>query len=157
MKWCVPNALVIYVCSVTQSCLTLCSPMEQRLLCPWDFPGKNAEVGCHFLLQDIFPTQGSNLRLLLWQGDSLPLSHLGSPQKLIINMNYFYKVFLGLRWLFGKSKNTQIVFFSFVWLQNSSESHSCARSLLMADRMQIVVILSEFFNSTWQKANCASK
>ncbi|KAB0349986.1 hypothetical protein FD754_014843 [Muntiacus muntjak] len=39
---------------------------------------------------------------------------------------------------------------------NSSESHSCARSLLMADRMQIVVILSEFFNSTWQKANCAS-
>uniref|UniRef100_A0A452QIJ0 Osteoclastogenesis associated transmembrane protein 1 n=1 Tax=Ursus americanus TaxID=9643 RepID=A0A452QIJ0_URSAM len=40
---------------------------------------------------------------------------------------------------------------------NTSESHSCARSLLMADRMQIVVILSEFFNSTWQKANCASK
>ncbi|XP_019514513.1 PREDICTED: osteopetrosis-associated transmembrane protein 1 [Hipposideros armiger] len=38
---------------------------------------------------------------------------------------------------------------------NTSESHSCARSLLMADRMQIVVILSEFFNSTWQKANCA--
>ena len=22
-----------------------------RLLCPWDFPGKNMEVGCHFLLQ----------------------------------------------------------------------------------------------------------
>ncbi|XP_022282132.1 osteopetrosis-associated transmembrane protein 1 isoform X1 [Canis lupus familiaris] len=39
---------------------------------------------------------------------------------------------------------------------NTSESHSCARSLLMADRMQIVVILSEFFNSTWQKANCAN-
>ena len=28
-------------------------------LCPWDFPGKNTEVGCHFLLQGIFPTQGS--------------------------------------------------------------------------------------------------
>ncbi|XP_016073033.1 PREDICTED: osteopetrosis-associated transmembrane protein 1 [Miniopterus natalensis] len=39
---------------------------------------------------------------------------------------------------------------------NTSESHSCARSLLMADRIQIVVILSEFFNSTWQKANCAN-
>ncbi|XP_036173064.1 osteopetrosis-associated transmembrane protein 1 isoform X2 [Myotis myotis] len=39
---------------------------------------------------------------------------------------------------------------------NTSESHSCARSLLMADRMQIVVILSEFFNSTWHKANCAN-
>ena len=27
---------------------------------PWDFPGKNTRVGCHFLLQRIFPTQGSN-------------------------------------------------------------------------------------------------
>ena len=36
-----------------------------RLLCPWDFPGKNTGVGCHFLLQGLFPTQGSNLRLLL--------------------------------------------------------------------------------------------
>ena len=31
------------------------------LLCPWDSPGKNTEVGCHALLQGIFPTQGSNL------------------------------------------------------------------------------------------------
>ena len=31
-----------------------------RLLCPWHFPGKNTGVGCHFLLQGIFPTQGSN-------------------------------------------------------------------------------------------------
>ena len=29
-----------------------------RLLCPWDFPGKNTGVGCHLLLQGIFPTQG---------------------------------------------------------------------------------------------------
>ena len=35
-----------------------------RLLCPRDFPGKNTGVGCHFLLQGIFPTQGSNLHLL---------------------------------------------------------------------------------------------
>ena len=31
-----------------------------RLLCPWDFPDKNTGVGCHFFLQGIFPTQGSN-------------------------------------------------------------------------------------------------
>ena len=31
-----------------------------RLLCPWDFPGNNTGVGCHFLLQGVFPTQGSN-------------------------------------------------------------------------------------------------
>ena len=51
-----------------------------RLLYPWNSPGKNTRVGCHFLLQRIFPTQGSNPHLLHWQADSLPLSHLGSPQ-----------------------------------------------------------------------------
>ena len=31
-----------------------------RPLCPWDLPGKSTGVGCHFLLQGIFPTQGLN-------------------------------------------------------------------------------------------------
>ena len=43
------------------------------------FPGKDAGVGCHFLLQGLFPTQGSNPCLLHWQVNSLPLSHRGSP------------------------------------------------------------------------------
>ena len=34
-----------------------------RLLCPWNSPGKNTEVGCHSLLQGIFLTQGSGLGL----------------------------------------------------------------------------------------------
>ena len=38
-----------------------------RLLCPWDFPGKNPGVGCHFLHQGIFATEGSNLCLLHWR------------------------------------------------------------------------------------------
>ena len=45
------------------------------LLCPWDSPGKNIGVGCHALLQGIFPTQGLNphlLCLLHWQVDYLP-------------------------------------------------------------------------------------
>ena len=53
-----------------------------RLLCPWNFPGKNTGGGCNFLLQGIFTTQGSNpclLHLLRWQADSLPLHHLGNP------------------------------------------------------------------------------
>ena len=38
------------------------------LLCPWDSPGKDTGVGCHFLLQGIFLTQGSNPGLLhCWQ------------------------------------------------------------------------------------------
>ena len=42
-------------------------------------PGKNTGVGCHFLLQGIFSTQGSNPCLLHWPEDSLPPRHLGSP------------------------------------------------------------------------------
>ena len=45
---------------------------------PWDSPSKSTGVGCHFLLQGIFPTQELNPCLLYWQVDSLPLSHLGS-------------------------------------------------------------------------------
>ena len=33
------------------------------LFCKWDFPGKNTDMCCHFLLQGIFPTQGSNLNI----------------------------------------------------------------------------------------------
>ena len=49
-----------------------------RLLCPWDFPGKNTGVGGHLLLQGVFLGQGLNPHLLHWQADSLLLSHLGS-------------------------------------------------------------------------------
>ena len=42
-----------------------------RLLCPQDCPSKTTGVGFHFLLQGIFPTQGSNLSLLYWQVCSL--------------------------------------------------------------------------------------
>ena len=65
---------------VSQSCLTPYDPA--RLLCPWDFPGKNSGVGCHSLLWGIFPIQGSNpclLYLLHWQVDSLPLAPHGNP------------------------------------------------------------------------------
>ena len=37
-----------------------------RLLCPWDFPGKNTGVGCHSLLQGIFLTQGLNPGQILY-------------------------------------------------------------------------------------------
>ena len=52
------------------------------------FPSKNTGVGCHFLLQGFFLTQGSNSHLLHWQAGSLPLGHQGSPWH-IINTHYF--------------------------------------------------------------------
>ena len=53
-----------------------------QALCPWNFPVKNAGVGCHFLLQGIFPTQGLNTSLLNSQAVSSPLSHQGNPDKI---------------------------------------------------------------------------
>ena len=61
---------------VTQLCLTLCNPIDlARLLCAWNSPGKNTGVGCHSLLQGIFPTQGSNLGFLHCRHILYHLSH----------------------------------------------------------------------------------
>ena len=49
--------------------------------CLWDSPGKNMGAGCHFLLQGVFLTQGSNPVLLHWQSDSLSSEPPGKPVK----------------------------------------------------------------------------
>ena len=46
------------------------SPIRQ--ISPWDSPGNNTEVGCHALLQGIFPTQDTyqNLdKIFIWEGE----------------------------------------------------------------------------------------
>ena len=75
---------------VAQSCLTLCDPMDcspPHPLCPWNSPGKSTGVGCHSLLQGIFPTQGSNPALLHCRQISLPTELLGkslrTPKEII--------------------------------------------------------------------------
>ena len=74
------------VSEVTQSFPTLCDPMDgvtcTRLLHPWGFLGKSTGVGCHFLLQGIFPTQGSNPGLLHCRQALYHLSHQGSLRNL---------------------------------------------------------------------------
>ena len=52
-----------------------------RLLGPWNFPGKSIGVGCHFLLQGIFPTWGLNPVLPHRRQTPYPLSHQGSPRE----------------------------------------------------------------------------
>ena len=65
--------------SVLSDSLWACGLQPSRLLCPWDCPGKGTRVGCHALLQGVFPTQGLDLHLLHllhWEVGSLPLCHL---------------------------------------------------------------------------------
>ena len=68
-------------CLAAQTSPTLrpCGLRPTRLLCPWDFPGKNTGVGCHSLLQRIFLTQGSNTGLLNCRWILYHLSRQGSP------------------------------------------------------------------------------
>ena len=75
---------------VAELCLILCDPMDcvlSRLLRPWDSPGKDIGVGYHALLQGLILAQGSNPHLLHWQVDSLPLSHLESPNSMCNLLN----------------------------------------------------------------------
>ena len=57
------SVVLLFSRSVVSDSLRPNGLQPARLLCPWDFPGKNTGVGCHFLLQGIFLTQGSNLHL----------------------------------------------------------------------------------------------
>ena len=71
---------------VARACLTARSAMPDslrphgrwptRLLCPWNSPGKNTRVGCHFLLQGIFLTLGLNPGLLWCRWILYPLRRI---------------------------------------------------------------------------------
>ena len=78
----VVSSLLISLVFVAQSCLDSLRPhglWPIRLLCQWNSPGKNTGVGCHSLLQGIFPTQGSNLSLLHCRQSLYHRSQQGSP------------------------------------------------------------------------------
>ena len=118
---CLPSHFLHHaaVAKLLQSCLTLCNPMDcSQPGSSVAGPGKNTRVGCHFLLQGIFLTQGLNpnlLCLLHWQAGSLPLAPRGKTPSSTL---YFYsrnfhilrygEVVLGFpRWLSGKESTYQ--------------------------------------------------
>ena len=80
-----------------------------RLFHPWDFPGKSTGVGCHCLLQGIFPTQALNSCLLYWKVDSLPLTamkkHGTSICGLLTREQQFLKILFKLGIYFNCSWN----------------------------------------------------
>ena len=70
-------------CSVLSDSLQPHGLEPTRLLCPWDSPGKKTGVGCHALLQGIFPAQGLNPALLYCRQILYHLSHQESWHSLI--------------------------------------------------------------------------
>ena len=69
----------LLVCGVFNCVQLFVTPWAVALQAPlsMEFSGKNTALGCHSLLQGIFPTQGSNPGLLYCRQILLPLSHLG--------------------------------------------------------------------------------
>ena len=73
----------IRVCMCTSRAQLFATPWTvacTKLLHPWDFLSKSTVVGCYFLLQGIFPTQGSNPGLPHCRQTLYHLSHQGSPR-----------------------------------------------------------------------------
>ena len=71
------------------------------------FSRKNTNVGCHFLLQGICPTQGWSLLLLCllhWQAGSLPLAPPGKPSG---NTGVIFSFFQALSIYIKKKKSLE--------------------------------------------------
>ena len=115
------------------SCVPLLWPYvlnPTRLLCPWDFPGKNTGVGCHLLLQGIFPTQQASLHLfclLHCQAGSLPLAPPGTDSHKTLQSKYLTKTWMVLCYksyfVFSISYLIQHFYFSYLpmslWISSS--------------------------------------
>ena len=89
--------MILCVCVLSHSVMSDSSRPHRlqptRLLCPWETPGKNTGVSCHSLLQGIFLTQGSNLRLLHYRQLLYCLNHQGST---FHNLIYSILVFIAI-------------------------------------------------------------
>ena len=90
-------------CAVLQ-CLTHCNPMDCNLpgsSVHGDSPGKNFGLGCHALLQEIFPTQGLNPGLPHCRRFLYHLSHQGSlgVRDMAKESSLEHRFFFFTRWL----------------------------------------------------------
>ena len=132
---------IFFVCAHAQSlsCVQLflwpCGLYPARLLRPWDFLGKNTGMSCYFLLQWIFLTQGLNPRLLHWQPDSLPLSHLGSP-------SYFVAPTVNILHNYGSVQSlSRVRLFATPWIAARQASLSITNSRSSLKLMSIELVM----------------
>ena len=116
---------------LAQQCPPLCRLQPAKFLHPRDSPGKNTGVGCHFLLQEFFPTQGLNLGLPHCRQTLYSLSHQGSlyEQSKLYYIFFFFLFNVKLTFILGNkfiSKFTKIHSLFYI-LPNSSSSCSVAK------------------------------
>ena len=124
--------MVNEVVLVTQPCSTLQPHRLQptRILCRWDSPGKNTVIGCHFLLQGIFPT-------LHCRQDSLPSelqespNEIHTPQKLILRITQHTTQKIALLLLFRDTRGDSSPKFTDMWVCTWKFSHPFLQGSLL--------------------------
>ena len=84
--------LCLLSCSVVSSSLQLHGLQPAKLLCPWNFAGKNMGVGCHFLLQEIFLIQGLSHVSCIGRWIFYHWSHLNLSLLLLLLLSHFSRV-----------------------------------------------------------------
>ena len=82
MVWTTREAVCVFSCLVMPDSLQPHGLQPIRLLWPWDFPGKDTGVVCHFLLWGIFPTHWLNLGLLHCRQILYQVSYQGSQHSI---------------------------------------------------------------------------
>ena len=86
-----------------------------RRLHPWYFSGKNTGVSCHFILQGIFPTQGSNLHLLCCR----QILHCSATREAQL-LTFSFNMSLDCLMITSIGLNYKTNHFPFKWIENIS-------------------------------------
>ena len=138
-----------------------CSVVSDSFVTPWtaahraprsmDFSGKNTGMSCHFLLQGIFPTQGSNSNFLLgrwilyhWATWDHPTCKCFSEGQLCSSITYVHISALSLPAL-GPRQVTEPLGAS-VWGENQMMHGDCSKQGLDGD---------EYSLHSWEALTCS--
>ena len=116
--------MCVCVCSQSLSCVYFSETYRlqpTRILCPWNFPGKNSGVSSHSLLQGIFPIQGPNPCLLIGRRILYHQHHLGRPMYTYVHLCVSVVFTYPLVNLY--SVTTQIILYYFIYLYIEKHCH----------------------------------
>ena len=113
-------------------------PQPTRLLCPWDSPGKNTGLGCHFLLQCMkMESESEVAQLYMILSDpmdcSLPGSSIRGIFQATVLVRYLIFIFLRLSrlcdWFVTQLKFCKVAVFEFIEVCFMTQQHSLVYSI----------------------------
>ena len=147
----ISSSKVKWSCSVVSYSLWPCGLQPTRLSCPRDSPGKKTGVGCHFLLQGIFPTQWSNPGLPHYSQTLYPLSYQGCQSSsktsliyvtvfFISSISFWFFLTISISYLHCPSVFACCLFYPVLWIKFQYFGHL----MRGANSLEKVLLLGQF-------------